>query len=688
MASEKEVVKTDVDRLLALIEQKKLISIEETSKILKIDAATIESWARFLEEENMLKITYQLTKPFLEYISGEHKSQTTKIDTTEEKSFETDKTAEPEEKTFNSIKDMITEAEEKVKSGELNEAKRLYERIILARETLPKDFLETKYNIDNSLVVLNSLILKQLEAQNAQLFTDLITKINEQITRIKTSIKKKDATEANANYIILKDLITQIPLDFSEQKKTIENNTLGYYRDIVKLEKEYSEQKIRQANMHVDFLFIEVDKALSQNNVIEAFKRYDQIKAVYDSLPKGHILEKIGLQERMLSKFKEIIIKKKSIEETTANYKKEEIKTLIETAKTQIKLKKIDDAFSTYASIKNLQEELKEHELSEINQGVSELLKILLTESKKLSDAMVKSGANDIKKLILYGQGQLKAKQYDLAIGSYNLVTEKYDSLPKGYVEIKHDLRTSIIDFNKMIIENRDAIMQNELDLIQKEKYNQLVKMIVLCLLNIEKNENHLARENYKEVMMLYEQMPLFFLKKKTVIKSMVFDLYQRLNITILPKTNLRNAIEERKALLAKREEIINRLNDLMGFAKNNDFKKAMELYENRKYDSSIVILRRIYESNPAFKDIKEWIKKAETAKQNMDKHELKETIIKNKFIEVQELLKNNCFDEAIKLLNEILALEPNNFDAQKQIEHILKDKKIIEQKNGTKNTS
>ncbi len=58
-------ITTAIDSLVKLVNERGSISLEETSKILKIPENIINEWATFLEEEKVLNIEYKFTTPFL-----------------------------------------------------------------------------------------------------------------------------------------------------------------------------------------------------------------------------------------------------------------------------------------------------------------------------------------------------------------------------------------------------------------------------------------------------------------------------------------------------------------------------------------------------------------------------------------------------------------------------------------------
>jgi len=67
MGDAKAVVKTDVDRLIALIEEKKDISVPDAAKQLSLPTSTIEALGDILEEEGIVHIKYKFTTPYLIY---------------------------------------------------------------------------------------------------------------------------------------------------------------------------------------------------------------------------------------------------------------------------------------------------------------------------------------------------------------------------------------------------------------------------------------------------------------------------------------------------------------------------------------------------------------------------------------------------------------------------------------------
>ncbi|MFH1785834.1 MAG: hypothetical protein ABH842_05380 [Candidatus Micrarchaeota archaeon] len=62
------LITTGVDALVRLVKDKQRIELEDASNVLNIPQETLEEWARVLEEENILKIEYRLTKVYFSWV--------------------------------------------------------------------------------------------------------------------------------------------------------------------------------------------------------------------------------------------------------------------------------------------------------------------------------------------------------------------------------------------------------------------------------------------------------------------------------------------------------------------------------------------------------------------------------------------------------------------------------------------
>ena len=68
MAVEDLLISTGVDNLIRLVHDAGRIELKEAAKNLGLSSASVEEWARILEEEGIVKLEYQLTKIYLVWV--------------------------------------------------------------------------------------------------------------------------------------------------------------------------------------------------------------------------------------------------------------------------------------------------------------------------------------------------------------------------------------------------------------------------------------------------------------------------------------------------------------------------------------------------------------------------------------------------------------------------------------------
>jgi hypothetical protein len=69
-----DTVKTGVDDLLAFLQGKERVAMQDAATALKVPLDTMQAWTDFLVEEKILGVEYKFTKPFI-YLNREEKKK-------------------------------------------------------------------------------------------------------------------------------------------------------------------------------------------------------------------------------------------------------------------------------------------------------------------------------------------------------------------------------------------------------------------------------------------------------------------------------------------------------------------------------------------------------------------------------------------------------------------------------------
>lgn len=225
------LLKTGVDRLVSLIQEKKRISVPEAAKELGVSQIVVEEWADFLEEEGIISIDYKFATTWL----IEKKLKKEEI--------------EKKVKEFHGKKDVIVRKSESLlnfldKEGEditkiRNEFKNIREDIHAELGNIKKElselerYEELKNKVDNQIKIQDKIFADKIKEIDGQIvraqkkYTDLLREIGAEEKIIKTERLKTDS-------------IKKIEEELKQKIKRIEG-TIDKVKQKIKLEDIYIE---------------------------------------------------------------------------------------------------------------------------------------------------------------------------------------------------------------------------------------------------------------------------------------------------------------------------------------------------------------------------------------------------------------------------------------------------------------
>jgi len=83
MGEEQDLVTTGVDALITLLQQKKLVSIEDAAKLIHVRESVLQTWVDFLVEEGIVGVEYKFITPYI-YLRTDEKQVTNLLDAKED----------------------------------------------------------------------------------------------------------------------------------------------------------------------------------------------------------------------------------------------------------------------------------------------------------------------------------------------------------------------------------------------------------------------------------------------------------------------------------------------------------------------------------------------------------------------------------------------------------------------------
>ena len=242
------LIKTDVDSLVKLVNEKKEISFSEAAEILKVPTVTVEAWGNYLEEEGVLGIKYKLTTPYL--ITSQTKTTKPKqalpqIKLPKKPKYPAahldDKPVEKKEEfdipdilpeLSKNMNVMLQKAYSYLEQGKFEEANKIYQLIKVRHEELPFHLQDVKREMDVKLTKLNKDMSLHIKNEHAKTSKEISKQIRFKLQKLNFVLLRRDIKHAEELYTDIETLYSALPNTYAIQKAKIQGSILDSYEKV------------------------------------------------------------------------------------------------------------------------------------------------------------------------------------------------------------------------------------------------------------------------------------------------------------------------------------------------------------------------------------------------------------------------------------------------------------------------
>jgi flagellar motor component MotA len=584
--TQKEVT-TGADRLLDLIRGSKEISMENAAKKLGVPVQTIEAWATFLEEDNMVSIKYKFTTP---YISPAVKKP---------KGYEGNDLDLPsgdleisELKTeFTAAGDLLSKAANEKALGEFSLLKQTYAIIITRLKTI-HDKIITESDISpqkrvffkDSLRELDGLLesaadevaggkfdkssasylnihnkIEELIKELNQVYEHVLTLQSVHETKDYKDILEKayelmragNVEEAKSLYERLGFVHENLAKEFVEKKSQLENDLVKFNKDLSINVNKANAKKLKKLTDHIKVLLNTGNNLLKKNEFSNAESYYFSIKKEYQTLPNGFANEKKELQRKILTFYSSLAKQREKSMRRKFDESSSQINDFINETKELVKNNRVIEGMKVYKQIKEKYSELPLGFLKEKAKLEGKILPLytsLMSTYTRESLEKLETRTKEIKSLISAMKGHIGRGEFEEAKNTYVQVKELHNQLPKGFLHEETELQNEIVNTYEDYLEKARNKETSGFD-------STLVSITEL----IEESEKNLKKGNdgnvsraYNEAMKQYKTLPTGFLNQRKEVRERLLKIYRYL----LSKTNLPNLEAPAKPLEPESESI------------------------------------------------------------------------------------------------------------------------------------
>jgi hypothetical protein len=523
MFKKEGVMKTEVDSLMTLLETKGRITIPKAAKHLNISNEVLEEIASFLEEEGKVEVHYGIGDPVI--IPSKLKPVVPKPENKEEES------EEPiEEMTGPEIETMMARAHSLIKGGHIKEAKEIYDKLQVAYDVLPSSYLTKKNEIEDELVRLNNEISLNLEKEFKNIMKEQSVKINALLKKAEETINKGDLEDSIKIYNEVRSIFSSLPKGFYTEKLGMTEKILSTYKVVAAKRNQELTKQMRQKGGAVELLLDKVTKMIAEGKIDEALSSYEQIRTIYSTMPNGFLEEKILLQEKMLSVYRDLIVNKKSSTMNKVAEGTQKINGLLEQVNHYLGKKDFEGAMKTYKEVREIYIHLPsgfiKYEFT-LQNKILDAYKKLVASEKDFALKVIEKGKEKISALVKKANYYKDNKEFDMAFQYYVESVNAYNGLPEGFDENKILLRNQVYNVYYHLVSQTDLVELGELDDYTKEKYFKLLKLLVTSHKIIDANEFELMPEIYQSIYLVYNELPLYLVHKKTKLVKEIHRIYE-----------------------------------------------------------------------------------------------------------------------------------------------------------------
>ena len=534
------VVRTRVDELVKLVKQKGEISFEDAAKQLDVSPSTIEAWANFLEEENIVSIKYNFTTPVLTVFEQKTKKEPGEEKPGEEKTKKPAKAKTPKKEGLTEIQMMLAEAYIHIKKREFDKAKEIYAKIKAKYDGLPSEFLEKKNELNTNLVRLS----KELGVNLSRISLTEMEKKSQYIRRLLNmldqKIKKSEILDAVKIYGQIKTLYDDLPDGFLEQKLILQNKIIELYELLITVREEQDMRDISVKKSETINLLEELKQSMDEKNIPLAIKLYEKIRGLYNSLPGGFLQEKAELQARIIRLYGDLLSNYRKFTIDDMNNKIRKIQELSEEMKQKLTEKDIVSARGMYSQIKDIFYSMPEgflRQKTELQKKILNLYEELALELDRGSSENFNLKYQKIDKMLEDAFNYIKNQRFDLADELYKQIMNIYNSMPAGFLQKKTDLRTRILAFYKDI-SSQEALGKHLIGIPELKDPLEEKKLIEISLPQTKQFKPEKSVETKKPSLRSYkEPIPRLQIKKPMPIpKPKITGKPKTLPASALPK--------------------------------------------------------------------------------------------------------------------------------------------------------
>ncbi len=549
----KEVVTTEVDELITLVQTKKEISIADAAKALHTSEAAVEQFADLLQEEGILELKYKFTTPYLTYKSGERAEHLM----AEQKKAEAFYLEKPKDND-----------EEESSNAELDEdlpealRKKGFEKANVDDKTAKQS--QTTITIEvpepNAAIVSENdkqkLVSAATELARPKPINEKIADFNSAILQVYDDMKNGNFETAKELYNLITHYYEALPERYSSEKDKIVDQLVDLSKKLAINIDMFNGNEFNDKVKKITELGKLGYNLIDKKNFTGAADKFNELKELYAQLPNGFLQKKSELHDKLVKLHETLVTNRAKVYSADLSRKSAIIIKHLDNGWNALEREDVDTAVKVYQEIRKVQKTLpagfmqKKIQMGgQITEFYDELaamkaeisteefrykqvqVRSLIEKAKLYADAASSGTTSNTNKIwktsAAENTGNINTN-ISTAVELFRQAKGIFATLPRGFLEEKSAIETEMFKLDKQLLQLRLKLSIAEL----QNKRTKILGLITLAEKYIKKGEPDLAATIYDEILNIYNTLPAGYLEEKTKLKTKMLDVYKRSVLT------------------------------------------------------------------------------------------------------------------------------------------------------------
>jgi hypothetical protein len=520
---QKEVVTTDVDALLKLVESKKEISIQDAAKQLEMPETSVEAFADLLQEEGIITLKYKFTTPYLVFVSAGKAQEMRDEEKKQQQSFYVDKKVEDEE-------DVPAPEQDDDDMPEVLKKHGFGKETIEVKEPVKKEAKEAL--TDEQRQALDAQSKKKIVDTAEKLGTDKpvqekVKDFNEAIVHVYEDMKQGKFDSAKELYGLITHHYEELPEQYEHEKDQIVDQLVELSKKLAINVDTFNENEFNESVAKITEIGRLCYTLIDKKSFREASQKFEELKLLYKKLPFGFIEKKAQLHDKLVRLHETFVQTKSKVFAKEMTRLSMITVKLIEKGYTALRKEDVDVASQVYIEIKKYQKEMPPGFVQrkvKIGEQVLEFYEDLAGVKAEVSTADFRDKKVLIDSYLQKAQSHIKQDDLGTAVEIFKRAKEAFISMPRGFLEEKAALQSQLFKLDKQLLKMRLDASHEEMS----EKRAKIIRLLAIAQKYVSKDEPELAATVYDEILNIYNTLPDGYLEEKTKIKGKMLDIYKK----------------------------------------------------------------------------------------------------------------------------------------------------------------